>query len=79
MGLIKNSVEQGQQAIENIVKSKRVSKTDVIDVVIIGAGPAGLAAATLLAERGHDVTIFDKADALGGQVLDHRGRGRGDG
>src|SRR5688572_12214142 len=41
MGLIKNSVEQGQQAIESIVKRKRSVAPDVLDVVIIGAGPAG--------------------------------------
>jgi len=34
---------------------------------VIGAGPAGLAAASTLAERGHAVTLFDQADAIGGQ------------
>ncbi|MGB0134128.1 FAD-dependent oxidoreductase [Dokdonella sp.] len=34
---------------------------------VIGAGPAGLAAATTLAERGHAVTLFDQADTIGGQ------------
>ena len=36
-------------------------------VAVIGAGPAGLAAATVLAERGHDVDLFDSADKIGGQ------------
>ncbi|HEX5286012.1 MAG TPA: NADPH-dependent 2,4-dienoyl-CoA reductase, partial [Polaromonas sp.] len=36
-------------------------------VAVIGAGPAGLAAATTLAERGHDVTLYDAADTIGGQ------------
>ncbi len=36
-------------------------------VAVVGAGPAGLAAATTLAERGHAVTIFEAADAIGGQ------------
>jgi len=44
MGLIKNSVEQGSQAIENMAKNKRPSKENVLDVVIIGAGPAGISA-----------------------------------
>jgi 2,4-dienoyl-CoA reductase (NADPH2) len=36
-------------------------------VAVVGAGPAGLAAATTLAERGHEVDLFDSAGAIGGQ------------
>jgi 2,4-dienoyl-CoA reductase (NADPH2) len=36
-------------------------------VAVVGAGPAGLAAATTLAERGHSVDLFDAADEIGGQ------------
>jgi 2,4-dienoyl-CoA reductase (NADPH2) len=36
-------------------------------VAIVGAGPAGLAAATTAAKRGHDVTLFEAADDVGGQ------------
>ncbi len=34
---------------------------------VVGAGPAGLAAATTLAERGHEVHLFDAAERIGGQ------------
>ena len=34
---------------------------------VIGAGPAGLAASTVLAERGHEVDLYDEADEIGGQ------------
>ncbi|MEO6277651.1 NADPH-dependent 2,4-dienoyl-CoA reductase [Roseateles sp.] len=36
-------------------------------IAVVGAGPAGLAAATTLAERGHAVTLFDSAAEVGGQ------------
>ena len=36
-------------------------------IAVVGAGPAGLAAATTLAERCHAVTLFEAADAIGGQ------------
>jgi len=37
-------------------------------VVVVGAGPAGLEAARVAAERGHDVVVFEAADEPGGQV-----------
>ncbi|MEV7093259.1 NADPH-dependent 2,4-dienoyl-CoA reductase [Amycolatopsis sp. NPDC051045] len=36
-------------------------------VAVVGAGPAGLAAATALAERGHRVELFEADDEIGGQ------------
>ena len=37
-------------------------------VVVIGAGPAGLATAMTAAQVGHDVTLFDQAEKIGGQL-----------
>jgi len=36
-------------------------------VAVVGAGPAGLACATVAASRGHKVSLFDAADEIGGQ------------
>jgi 2,4-dienoyl-CoA reductase (NADPH2) len=44
---------------------KKVSKSR--RVAVVGAGPAGLSAATVAAERGHQVTLFDASEKVGGQ------------
>jgi len=38
-------------------------------VAVIGAGPAGLACATTAAARGHDVTLYEQQEQIGGQFL----------
>lgn len=37
-------------------------------VMVVGGGPAGMECAVVLAERGHDVTLYEKSGALGGRV-----------
>ena len=38
-------------------------------VMVIGAGPAGMECAITAVKRGHEVTVFDKADRIGGSLL----------
>jgi thioredoxin reductase (NADPH) len=67
MGLIKNSVEQGQQAIGNMAKRKKRALGSVLDVVIVGAGPAGISAS--LAAKEHGLTsVTLEQNSLGGTV-----------
>ena len=44
-----------------------IPTTNVKKIAVVGAGPAGLAAATVAAERGHEVTLFDSSSEIGGQ------------
>jgi 2,4-dienoyl-CoA reductase (NADPH2) len=47
----------------NYIKTTAAKK-----IAVVGAGPAGLSAATVLAQRGHHVTLFDAAETIGGQL-----------
>lgn len=40
---------------------------DIKKIAVVGAGPAGLACATISAQRGHSVTLFEAEDKIGGQ------------
>ncbi|UCF95537.1 MAG: FAD-dependent oxidoreductase [Desulfobacterales bacterium] len=50
-------------------KDRKIRKTDAPQkIMVIGGGPAGMSAALAAAERGHDVTLFEKNPRLGGQL-----------
>lgn len=68
MGLIKNSVEQGALAVENIVKSGIKKDASVFDLIIIGAGPAGIAASLTAKKHGLNFLTLEQ-DSLGGTVF----------
>ncbi|MFA5327851.1 MAG: NAD(P)-binding domain-containing protein [Prolixibacteraceae bacterium] len=67
MGLIRNAVEQGRQAVANLAKKiDRHDKADY-DLVIVGAGPAGISA-SLEAKRLNLSSLTLEQDSLGGTV-----------
>ena len=65
---IKSKLKNYKVAINTIDSSLPKNVTIQKKVAIIGAGIAGLSAAANLAERGFDVTLFEKNDYLGGKV-----------
>lgn len=68
MGLVRKAAEQGKQAIESIVRKGRGSDPERLDVLIVGAGPAGLSATLgAMANQLRSVTL-EQEDSLGGTV-----------
>ena len=68
MGLIRKAAEQGKQAIANIQEANRKRPASDYDVVIVGAGPAGLAAGLGAMERKMKYALLEQEDGLGGTV-----------
>jgi len=74
MGLIRNAVKQGVQAVDSIRKLEGIGKADQLDLVVIGAGPSGIAAS--LAAKSHKLKFVTlEQDSLGGTVS-HYPRGK---
>jgi thioredoxin reductase (NADPH) len=68
MGLIKNAVEQGRQSVENIVKSLKKNHQATYDLIIVGAGPAGISGS--LTAKKHQLKFLTlEQDTLGGTVF----------
>ncbi len=65
-----NSVEHflGEYAIEHNLQYPKPATSTGKKVAIIGGGPAGLACAYQLALKGHEATIFDEHELLGGMM-----------
>jgi len=68
MGLIKNAVEQGKQAVEHIAKSLDRNHKATYDLIVIGAGPAGISASLAAKKSGLRCLTLEQ-DSLGGTVF----------
>lgn len=67
MGLIKNSVDQGRQSVDFITKSVQQNHGKDFDLIIVGAGPAGIAGALRAKQNGLNIMVLEQ-DTLGGTV-----------
>ena len=74
MGLIRNAVEQGRQAVDEIRRLDGIGTGHDLDLVIVGAGPAGLSASLAAHEHGLRFVTLDQ-DTLGGTIA-HYPRGK---
>ncbi len=67
MGLIKNAVEQGKQAVDNLLADIKKEGVTTYDLVVVGAGPAGISASLQAKKRGLNCITIDQ-ESLGGTV-----------
>ena len=74
MGLIHNAINQGVQAMDSIYKLVKGQTENELDVVIVGAGPAGIAASLSAMEKNLKFKTIEQ-DSLGG-VVAHYPRGK---
>ena len=66
MGLIRKAAEQGKQAIDSITEKQ--NNGNAYDVVIIGAGPAGMSASLAAKEKNLRYVTIEQEDSLGGAI-----------
>jgi thioredoxin reductase (NADPH) len=70
MGLIRNALEQGRQAMEAIRSSGGKASGEMLDVLIVGAGPAGFAASLTAMSHGMRFATIEQ-ESLGGCVFQY--------
>ena len=74
MGLIRNAVSQGVQAVDSICQLDGIGNSGQLDLVVVGAGPAGIAASLAAKSRKLEFVTLEQ-DSLGGTVS-HYPRGK---
>ena len=74
MGLIRNAIEQGRQAVDSVARHCTERSESLLDVLIVGAGPAGFSASLGAMEKGLRFVTVEQ-ETLGGTVA-HFPRGK---
>jgi thioredoxin reductase len=74
MGLIRNAIEQGRQAVEAVRRLEGIGRADGLDLLIVGAGPAGFSASLAAQQHGLRALTLEQ-ETLGGTVA-HYPRGK---
>jgi thioredoxin reductase (NADPH) len=73
LALVKNAIAQAGKVVERVSQlapaARREGGTDAVDVVVVGAGPAGLAAAAAARERSLSHVVLEQEGDLGGTIL----------
>jgi dihydropyrimidine dehydrogenase (NAD+) subunit PreT len=73
MALVKNAVMQAVRVVERIAvlapRARGQGGSDVVDVLVVGAGPAGLTAAAAARERGLSHVVLEQEGDLGGTIF----------
>lgn len=71
LALLKNAISQGKKVMEHIALSTKRSDTpDIFDVIIVGAGPAGISASLSALENKMTHLLIDQQD-MGGTILQY--------
>lgn len=74
MGLIRNAIEQGRQAIDHVRRLPGMGRAGMLDLVIVGGGPAGFSASLAAMEKKLKFVTVEQ-DSFGGTVA-HFPRGK---
>jgi thioredoxin reductase (NADPH) len=73
LSLVKNAIEQGRRVVERVAAlapaARRVTAGECVDLLVVGAGPAGLSAAAAARQRGLTTLLLEQEQDLGGTIF----------
>lgn len=69
LSLVRNAASQGRKVAERLARERISGDPGILDVAIVGAGPAGLSAGLTAATSGLTYVVFEREENLGGSLL----------